>query len=115
MPHVVIEYSEAEIDDGAIGALMQAAFEVCASSGIMQKGDVKVRALPLRHLLLQDGARGFVHLTVSMLAGRTAAQKAALAEALRARLAGMLAHIDLLSIDIRDMDPVAYKKRVLGP
>ena len=112
MPHVVIEYAEAHLDDPAITALMQAAYEVCATSGVMKPEDVKVRALPLRHLLLQGGAESFVHITLSLLAGRTPEQKEGLAIALRRRLVNDFPHIDALSIDIRDMDPVAYKKRL---
>lgn len=114
MPHVVIEYTEAHLDDPAITALMQAAYEVCATSGVMLPEDLKVRALPLRHLLLQGGAESFVHITLSLLAGRTPEQKEGLAIALRNRLATDFPNIDALSIDIRDMDPVAYKKRLRG-
>lgn len=114
MPHVVIEYSEALFREEATRALMQAAFEVCADSGIMQAEDVKVRAVPLRHVLLQGGAESFVHITLSMLAGRSPGQKEALAIALRARLGADFPDIDALSIDVRDMDPTAYKKRLRG-
>ena len=114
MPHVVIEYSQAHLDDDAIRAMMQAAFEVCAGSGIMSGDDVKVRALPLRHVLLQGGAESFVHITLSLLAGRSPEQKEGIAIALRARLGEDFPQIDALSIDLRDMDPVAYKKRLRG-
>lgn len=114
MPHVVIEYSESHLGEPEIRALMQAAFEVCAGSGVMQADDVKVRALPLKYVLLQGGATSFVHITLSLLAGRTPQQKEALAIALRERLGGDFPDIDALSIDVRDMDPVAYKKRLRG-
>jgi len=112
MPHVVIEYSEPHLDEEVIRSMMQAAFEVCAGSGIMQAEDVKVRAYPLRHVLLQGGAESLVHITLSLLAGRTPDQKASLAIALRARLGAEFPDIDALSIDVRDMDPIAYKKRL---
>lgn len=114
MPHVVIEYSESRLAEDVVHAMMQAAFEVCAGSGIMRAEDVKVRAVPLRNVLLQGGAKSFVHITLSMLAGRTAEQKEALAIALRARLGADYPDIDALSIDVRDMDPIAYKKRLRG-
>lgn len=114
MPHVVIEYSEPHLGEEAIGTMMRAAFEVCAASGVMRAEDVKVRAIPLRYVLLQGGAESFVHITLSLLAGRTPEQKEGLAIALRARLGAEFPDIDALSIDVRDMNPIPYKKRLRG-
>lgn len=112
MPHVVIEYTQAHLDAAAVAAMMRAAFEVCAESGVMQPEDVKVRAFPVNQLLLQGGAESFVHITLSLLAGRSPAQKEGLAIDLRSRLGADFPFVDALSIDIRDMDPVAYKKHL---
>lgn len=49
-----------------------------------------------------------------MLAGRTPEQKEALSIALRQTMVEHCADITSLSVDIRDMDPVAYKKRLKG-
>jgi 5-carboxymethyl-2-hydroxymuconate isomerase len=47
-----------------------------------------------------------------MLAGRTPEQKVALSVALRQTLVAHCPDITSLSVDIRDMDPEAYKKRL---
>ena len=113
MPHIVIEHST----DGHvildITALMHALHETAAATGVMQAADIKIRAIGIADYLVAGKRDGFCHVTVSMLQGRTAEQKVALSEALRATLAGLLPETKSLSVDIRDMDAVAYKKRLL--
>ena len=92
--------------------MMQAIFEAARSSGLMTPSDIKLRAIGYRDFQLNDGSNGFVHVTVSMLEGRTPEQKEALAIACRGALVNTCPQADAISVDIRDMDAVAYKKRV---
>ncbi|MGM4896323.1 5-carboxymethyl-2-hydroxymuconate Delta-isomerase [Tardiphaga sp. 839_C3_N1_4] len=113
MPHLVIEHST----DGHGGlfdatSLMQALHDAAAATGVMQARDVKVRAMAYVDYLLARERDGFCHVTVFMLEGRTPEQKVAVSEALRAAMARLLPQTKSLSVDIRDMDPVAYKKRL---
>jgi len=48
-----------------------------------------------------------------LLAGRTPAQKERLSIDLRQAMAEMMPEVHSISIDVRDMDPDAYKKRLL--
>jgi 5-carboxymethyl-2-hydroxymuconate isomerase len=48
-----------------------------------------------------------------MLAGRTPQQKQLLSVEISKKLSELLPHTYSLSIDVRDMDPDAYKKRLL--
>jgi 5-carboxymethyl-2-hydroxymuconate isomerase len=114
MPHIVIEHST----DGHGGgfdapSLMQALHDAAAATGVMQAGDIKVRARPYPDYLVAGQRDGFCHITVSMLEGRTPEQKVAVSEALRAVMARLLPHTRSLSVDVRDMDAIAYKKRLL--
>ena len=94
---------------------MQLAREAGFESGVMCADDIKVRARGYDHYSLFEDGDSFVHVTIFLLAGRTDAQKLSLSELLRAKLQDYLAHITSISIDIRDMDPHAYKKRLLSP
>lgn len=67
MPHVVIEYFSDEPLDKA--ALLRTALDTAADSGVMQRADIKVRLLPSEAILLGDGRRSFMHVTISLLAG----------------------------------------------
>ncbi len=115
MPHIVIEYSR-ELDSSvAIDALMQTAFDAAVASALMNPEDIKVRALPYAYFRLEGGATSFVHVSCRLLAGRTGEQKARLATQLRQRLSALLPGVHSISIDVIDMDPEAYKKRLLTP
>lgn len=91
---------------------MQGLFEAARSTGLMTASDIKLRAIGYRDFQLNDGSTGFVHVTVLMLEGRTPEQKEALAIACRSALVNTCPQADAISVDIRDMDAVAYKKRV---
>jgi 5-carboxymethyl-2-hydroxymuconate isomerase len=113
MPHIVIEHSADGHGGLNITALMHALHETAAATGVMQAADIKVRAVATADYLVAGKRDSFCHVTVSMLEGRMPEQKVALSEALRGTLAGLLTETKSLSVDIRDMDAVAYKKRVL--
>ncbi|CUH63628.1 5-carboxymethyl-2-hydroxymuconate isomerase [Thalassovita gelatinovora] len=108
MPHVVIEYYVADGFERA--AVLEAALETASQSGVMQREDIKVRLLPSEAILFGDGRQSFIHLTISLLAGRSSEAKLALAQAMTARLRTLCPGIDAISADIRDMDPTCYKK-----
>ena len=113
MPHIVIEHSSDGQAAFDAAALMQALHDAAAATGVVQAADLKIRVMPYADYLVAGRRDGFCHVTLSMLEGRTAAQKVALSEALRAVMTRLLPDTRSLSVDIRDMDAVAYKKRLL--
>ena len=113
MPHFVIEYSRDVEDQYDIKKVMQIAYESGVQSTVMQAVDIKVRAKPYDHYRMLNDGDSFVHTTVYLLAGRSDEQKEHVAVTLRQNLCGYLANITAVSIDIRDMNPIAYKKRLL--
>jgi 5-carboxymethyl-2-hydroxymuconate isomerase len=85
MPHLVIVHStdgHGDIFDAQ--NLMEALHDAAAATGVMQAGDIKIRATPYSDYLVAGKRDGFCHITVSMLEGRTPEQKVAVSEALRA-------------------------------
>lgn len=113
MPHFVIEYArklEASLD---IDAVMEAAFEAGSESGIISAADIKIRAIAYDHARFEGGIDTFLHVTVSMLEGRSDSQKEDLALRLRELLGTRFPEVESISIDIRDMNAAAYKKRLL--
>lgn len=112
MPHIVIEYSRDKAFD--VKKIMLALHESAAATGVMLAEDLKVRATAFDDYLLAGVRDSFVHVSVYMLEGRAPERKVAVSEALRATLAEMLPETHSISIDIRDMDAVAYRKRLLN-
>jgi 5-carboxymethyl-2-hydroxymuconate isomerase len=112
MPHLVIEYSSDTLDEAKVARLMERVSQAASQTGVMKPEDIKVRARGYDDFLVAGRQDSFVHLSVYLLAGRTPEQKVKLSEQLRATMAVLCPDVVSLSVDIRDMDPVAYKKRL---
>jgi 5-carboxymethyl-2-hydroxymuconate isomerase len=112
MPHLVIEYSDGALDHAALVKFMQSLAETAAQTGVMKPEDIKVRAQSYRDYLIAGKQDSFVHLSVYLLAGRTPEQKETLSISLRRTMVDLCPDVISLSVDIRDMDPDAYKKRL---
>ncbi|MEE9314649.1 MAG: 5-carboxymethyl-2-hydroxymuconate isomerase [Rhizobiaceae bacterium] len=114
MPHFIIEHSKVLESQDDIQKALNVVLEVGASSGVMNREDIKVRLHPFEHILHGDGTTSFIHVTVRLLYGRTDEQKEALAVSLRDGLDGAFLKVQCISIDVQDMNPAAYKKRLLN-
>src|SRR4051812_39952622 len=112
MPHLVIEYSEDTLNRGKVAQLMEQLFATACQTGVMKSEDVKVRARGYEDFLVAGRRDSFVHLSVYLLAGRTPEQKENLSTELRRTMVEQCPDVISLSVDIRDMDPIAYKKRL---
>jgi 5-carboxymethyl-2-hydroxymuconate isomerase len=112
MPHLVIEYSSGALDKAGVTRLMERVFQAAGQSGVMKPEDIKVRARAYDDFLVAGAKDSFVHLTAYLLAGRTSEQKVRLSEQLRATLVDLCPDVISLSVDVSDMDPLAYKKRL---
>jgi 5-carboxymethyl-2-hydroxymuconate isomerase len=85
-----------------------------ASTGVVKAEDLKIRAQAFDDYLVAGEERSFFHVTLYLLAGRTSQQKESLSVEIRKVLVELLGDTHSLSVDIRDMDPDAYKKRLKG-
>ncbi|WP_420133462.1 5-carboxymethyl-2-hydroxymuconate Delta-isomerase [Rhodopseudomonas sp.] len=112
MPHLVMDYSADHLGRDRVGRLIEQLAATAAATGVMNAADIKVRARSFDDYLVAGKRDSFVHLAVFMLAGRTTEQKVALSIALRQSMVEHCPDITSLSVDIRDMDPDAYKKRL---
>jgi 5-carboxymethyl-2-hydroxymuconate isomerase len=111
MPHAIIEYSaniEEEFLDADICNRVHGTLMGC---GLFRPEDIKTRAYATGDFMIgekgQDGS--FVHVTVSLLEGRTVEQKQALSQAIIDSLA-VLNPIDSKSVDVRELAKDVYRK-----
>lgn len=113
MPHFIIEHANALNSDADINDALQITLDCGGSMDFINQDDIKVRLAPYTHILAGDGRTSFMHVTVYLLAGRTDALKEILSIALRRDLDKRFPKVQSISIDVRDMNPVCYKKRLV--
>lgn len=117
MPHIVIEYTP-NLTDLPFDAMLDAITRRLASSPEVQdEADLKARVIRTDHFRvgLENNARGFIHVTIRIMAGRNEQAKKDFSQ----RVAdGMLEHMPKfdnkmaahLSVEVVDIDRGSYRK-----
>lgn len=119
MPHLFMEYSANLSDLDTEKALLGLNHALVASGHFASEFDIKSRALPVRVFCVgvEEGERGFVHVKLAVLSGRSAAIKKQLSESLLAVLTNLggwpVATKVQLSVEIVDLDRESYSKAVV--
>lgn len=114
MPHFVIEEGNAFVNIEQQQKALELAVECGEKSGLMDVKDIKARIQSYPMFLAGDGRKSFIHITVSLLEGRSDDQKESLAILLRTAFVGCFSKVESISVDIRDMNPVPYKKYLMN-
>ncbi|MDA7417816.1 5-carboxymethyl-2-hydroxymuconate isomerase [Xenophilus arseniciresistens] len=121
MPHIVIEHTTNLPPLPWDDMLAAVTSELAGSAQVEDEADLKARVLHTDafRVGLAGQGRAFIHVTVRILAGRSAAQKRDFSDrvtrGMLARMpplpAGLAAH---LSVEVVDMDRESYRKVRLG-
>ncbi|MBS0428912.1 MAG: 5-carboxymethyl-2-hydroxymuconate isomerase [Proteobacteria bacterium] len=117
MPHIVVEYTPNLADLPLEAMLAAVTRELAGSPEVGDETDLKARAVCSDHFRvgLAESGRGFIHVTVRILAGRTPQAKRDFSDrvtkGMLARMPacrpGLTAH---LSVEVVDMDRESYRK-----
>lgn len=116
MPHLTVEYTDNLAGLPGQQLLAELNAVVCGHPTVQDEADVKARLLPLScfEIGTAPAQRGFVHVQLRLLSGRSDAVKKELSDAIAAVLhrltpqpPGMLVQ---LSVEIADMDRASYYK-----
>ena len=117
MPHLVLEYSANVPDEPDFDFVLRRLHEAMTTAGPFDLANVKSRAVRHERFRVADGApdRAFVHLTVSVLAGRDGGALRSTAEALLAVLHEAFPRARAerrcdLTVEIREMRRDLYVK-----
>ena len=118
VPHIIVEYSSNVAGRIDPDALIRRLHETAIGTGVFPAGGTRTRAAERSHYRIADGHpdNGFVHVAMTIGAGRDAGtkQRAAQAvfDALVARLAPLYDAAPLgLSLELRESDPALSFKR----
>ena len=103
MPHCLIECPTTLAARVGERVLLTAVHDAIDASGFFKPGDIKVRIAGYGHYRCGAGEDDFVHVTLSVLDGRSVEQRRSLATATIAALVALLPEVKTLSMDVRDM------------
>ncbi|MGB2079217.1 MAG: 5-carboxymethyl-2-hydroxymuconate Delta-isomerase [Vibrio sp.] len=111
VPHIVLEYSNRIEERANIQSILEDLHQITIASGLFSIDLIKSRAIRINDWLVADQNDNvdFAHLTVEMLAGRSEAQRKALAEALCESLQSQLDFVASITVNIREMDPSCFQ------
>lgn len=116
MPHLHIEYTDNLTGLNERELMRELNAVICAHPTVTDEADVKARIARLSNFYIgnQPDNRGFVHVQLQLMAGRTEQAKKEMSDGLAAVLrrlvpqpAGVMVQ---LSVDVADMDKATYFK-----
>jgi 5-carboxymethyl-2-hydroxymuconate isomerase len=112
MPHLVIEYSENMSGEFISSGVLESLHETMISCGLFSPDAIKTRAYSAADFMVgTKGKNGkFVHVSVSILSGRTAEQRLTLNQSLVDIMRNKLIGINSITVEIREMDKETYQK-----
>ena len=112
MPSCIIEYTrdvETRVD---IKALVDIAFNAIEDIGLFDRATIKARAIGYDHYKSGQDRDDYIHVSIKILSGRTAAQKKHLSDHMIEKLTPHVANTKSLTVDIIDMDIDSYGKKI---
>ncbi|MCE2573867.1 5-carboxymethyl-2-hydroxymuconate Delta-isomerase [Motilimonas eburnea] len=114
MPHLVMEYAQELETSHNIASILNAVHDAAKASGYFTSSAIKSRAHPYPYYRIGDleGEGQFIHLTVSLLKGRSSKEKYQLSQLLCRTLTESVDFVGSVSVDVRDLDEEVYSKRL---
>ena len=110
MPHIVIEYSDNLNKDIKESGITKKLHKTVVDSELFSPEAVKARSVGYSDYVLPEGSKSFIHVTVSILDGRTTGQKASLSNSVFDTAKKSIPSCDKLSVDIHEMETESYRK-----
>jgi 5-carboxymethyl-2-hydroxymuconate isomerase len=109
MPHAIIEHS-----GNVTGNFCTPVHQAMVASGLFDSNAIKTRSYSTNHFFVGNKMEtgSFIHVTASVLEGRTVEQRKALSASLIDTLKSHFPEVDQITIDIREMNRETYGKHV---
>ena len=111
MPHFVIDCSENVIKIKSPEEIMRTVYDTAESTGLFDKGDIKVRINPFRHYAVGNNTGDFIHVFANIMEGRSAVQKGDLSKGIVSNLKQMFPDVPIISMNVRDFEKSSYCNR----
>ncbi len=113
MPHLVVEHSADIANHQNMSDLCKTLYDTALRSGEFDAPTIKVRAISCAASYIGTEPQSFAHVTLHLMAGRDTKTKSRLTQTILNALETSLPDVGSLTVDIKDIDPATYAKRVL--
>ena len=113
MPHFIIDCSEKIVLNNTPEDMMQTVYDAAESTGLFDKGDIKVRINPFKYYNIGNTKSDFIHIFGNIMEGRTSIQKGNLSKCIISELKLMFPDVPIISMNIRDFDKVSYCNKMM--
>ena len=113
MPHFVIDCSPNVIQQTSPTEILQVVLETAESTGLFQKGDIKVRIRSYEHFIAGSGQDDFIHVFGNIMQGRNEAQKKDLSTRIVSKLKAMFPDVPIISMNVIDFEKATYCNRTM--
>ena len=113
MPHFIIDCSENIVLTNSCEDIMQTVYDAAESTGLFDKGDIKVRINPFKYYNIGNSKSNFIHIFGNIMEGRSAIQKGNLSKCIISELKLMFPDVPIISMNIRDFDKVSYCNKMM--
>lgn len=110
MPHLIIEFSQELAGAERIGSMLEAVHHAAAATGLFEESHIRVRAMPFAYYSTGGKREPFVHVQCRIHAGRSAAQKKQLSEAVLSALREQAWSMKVMTVEVVEMDRASYAK-----
>lgn len=112
MPHIVVEIAGVAEADLFLDRLFDCLIGAYSLSDAIVPENVKLRARTYENVRVAGSPGHFVHITVSLMRGPTKKQQSQLADLLWRAAADFFPDIEQVTIEVREMEPETYRKRI---
>lgn len=110
MPHLILEYSQAQASDERVERMLDAVHAAAAGTGLFDAHHIRVRAIPVVFYRTGGSRDHFIHAQLRIHAGRNEAQKKTLSEAVLAAIRDQAWPAHVVTVEVVDMDRATYAK-----
>lgn len=110
MPHLLLEYSKNLTTHVYDTELLKQLHKTVETSGIFDNSSLKSRSYGYDEVYITGNNESFLHITLTMLSGRTIETRKALSESIFKITKALVPYTDKISVEIREMDTETYQK-----
>ena len=110
MPHLIIEFSQELAGAAQVEALLDAVHRAAAGTGLFEVSHIRVRAMPVAYYRSGGKREPFIHTQCRLHAGRDAAQKKQLSEAVLSAIREQGWPAKVITVEVVEMDRSTYAK-----